>query len=681
MKSLLTIAIYLSFLTLCAQNNDEGNTFNRIADELIPVDTDDENGDLESRYENLTLLIAHPLDLNKVTEESLRQFYFLTEKQIQQFLFYRKSQGNLLSVYELQAIPEFDQNTISYLAPLVKVVDADKNINASLIDRIFSKGNSYLMTRVETTVEKKQGYLTDDSTQRYLGSAPRIFSRFRSAIPYDYSIGLTFEKDAGEKMLWQPNDRKFGADFASAHLQLMNKGRIRNLVIGDYQAQFAQGVILGGAFGLGKGAETITTSRRTNIGFVPHTSAGESGFYRGIALSYQIHSDFVLSPFVSWIKRDATLSMNETDTTISAFQYSGSHRNVNEIARQRNSSETAGGVVLHYKKKSFDAGVMLQYVGFDFALQKDDKVYNQFAFAGSTNANSGMFYNYTINNFCLFAEIARTHQQGNAIVTGIIGSLSSYFDLSILVRHYGKNYHSFYANPFSESTQPQNETGIYWGLKYKWNKRVSFASYVDLFRFPWLGFRRYTPSNGYEWLTRFNFQPSKKVSSFIQIRQESKARNLPDETIQYIVSKGTKTNYWASMSYAEGSLRLRTRIQYSTYTFDKKTSDGIVLLQGLGFEFGKFQFTGHYALFQTDDFDNRQYVYENDVYLAFSLPSYDGNGVRSMAMAEYKISKGLAVYVRYAKSYYRGKTEIGTGTEKINGNTKNDVKFQALIRF
>jgi hypothetical protein len=106
-----------------------------------------------------------------------------------------------------------------------------------------------------------------------------------------------------------------------------------------------------------------------------------------------------------------------------------------------------------------------------------------------------------------------------------------------------------------------------------------------------------------------------------------------------------------------------------------------VLLQGLGFEFGKFQATGHYALFQTEDFDNRQYVYENDVYLVFSLPSYDGTGTRSMMMIQYSASKQLSFYIRYARSYYSDKQEIGSGLEKVDGNTKNDVKFQVVLRF
>lgn len=680
MKSLRIFIFFLLPLFLYAQEKE--SNFNRVADELISSESDEEDADLESRYENLTLLLSDPIDLNKVSADDLRQFYFLTESQIQQFIKYRNEQGELLSVYELQAIPDFDQNAINILAPLVKVVANEDIINSSLVRRMVSKGNSYMIMRWEKTLEEKDGFSDSiDSERKYQGSDQKIFTRFRSTIPFDYSVGFTLEKDAGEKVRWDPRKRRFGGDHSSAHIQLMNKGRLKNIIVGDYQAQFAQGVILGGSFGLGKSAETITTTRRTNIGFVPHSSAGESGFYRGIAATYDLQKHLRLSAFASHINRDATLVGMDTDTLISAFQYSGSHRNEKELFSERNASETVFGSVLQFRREKFDAGLIFQKIGFQYPFEKSPNVYNQFAFKGRSNLNTSIFYNYTVNNFCLFGEAAKSDEGGSAVLAGILGSLTASFDVSLLYRNYAKNFYSFYANPFSENTQPQNETGIYWGIKYRWSRRWSFASYLDLFRFPWLAFRRYSPATGHEWLSRITFQPSRKISMFAQVRQERKARNTSEESIQYLIDHGTKTNFWASMSYAEGILKMRTRIQYSTYQFNGKQSDGIVLLQGLGFEFGKLQVTGHYALFQTEDYDNRQYVYENDVYLVFSLPSYDGTGSRSMLMAQYTLSKQISLYVRYSRSYFSDKEEIGSGLDKINGNTKNDVKFQAVLRF
>ncbi len=675
------LIITLSLIALTGSAQDKQSDLIRVADDLVSIENEDDESELESRYENLTLLLQHPIDLNKVNADDLRQFYFLNESQIQTLLRYRNEHGSFVSVYELQAVEDLDQNTISLLAPLVKVVANESLINTSLAKRMLSRGNSYLITRWEKTLEEKAGYRDSSAANAYQGSDQKIFMRFRSAIPSDYSVGITLEKDAGETIQWNPRKRKFGGDYSSAHLQLINKGRLRNLIAGDYQAQFAQGLVLGGAFGLGKSAETITTTRRTTLGFLPHTSAGESGFYRGFAATYELMKNLRMSAFVSHIKRDASISVEEEGKTITAFQYSGFHRNESEIARERNATETVSGAVVHYNRKQFDGGLIVQQTSFEHPMERIPNSYNQFAFSGRSNLNASIFYNYTINNFCFFGEIAKTHRAGSAIVTGAIGSLTPAFDISILYRNYRPDYYLFYGNAFSENTQPQNETGIYWGVKYKFNRRWTAAGYFDMFRFPWLAFRRYGPTYGHEWLGRVTFSPSRKITLFAQARQENKSRNTADESIQYIVKDGLKSNFWASVAFSEGALRMRTRVQYSTYRFNGKTSDGIVLLQGIGAEFGKFQVTGHYALFETDDFDNRQYVYENDVYLVFSLPFYDGTGTRSILMLQYSFSKHLSVYVRYSRSYFSEREEIGSGPESIHGNTKNDVKFQVVLRF
>ena len=98
-------------------------------------------------------------------------------------------------------------------------------------------------------------------------------------------MGFTAEKDPGEKIQWSPSTRYYGADYFSYHLQLQNKGKLKNLILGDYQTQFGQGLMLGGVLGMGKGGETITTIRRSNIGLLPYTSAYEGGAMRGIGFT------------------------------------------------------------------------------------------------------------------------------------------------------------------------------------------------------------------------------------------------------------------------------------------------------------------------------------------------------------------------------------------------------------
>jgi hypothetical protein len=153
------------------------------------------------------------------------------------------------------------------------------------------------------------GYLnTTSEASRYHGSPDRMYMRFRTSRPGDFSLGFTAEKDAGEKIAWAPERKQYGAGFLSFHAQVLNKKKIKNLIIGDYQAQFGQGLVLGSAFGIGKNAEAVSTTRRANIGFMPYTSAYEAGYFRGAAVSYQAAKFVTLHGFYSTRWRDGNLA-------------------------------------------------------------------------------------------------------------------------------------------------------------------------------------------------------------------------------------------------------------------------------------------------------------------------------------------------------------------------------------
>ena len=84
--------------------------------DLFPVQT--EGIDYEAVFDALTQLYANPLDLNIATRDELSATYLLTERQLSSLASYRADFGDLLSVYELQAVPDFDGPTIRRLLPL-----------------------------------------------------------------------------------------------------------------------------------------------------------------------------------------------------------------------------------------------------------------------------------------------------------------------------------------------------------------------------------------------------------------------------------------------------------------------------------------------------------------------------------------------------------------------------------
>ncbi|CAN5478082.1 helix-hairpin-helix domain-containing protein [soil metagenome] len=654
----------------------------KLVDEIFPVQDLDIN--YEELYENLAQLLSNPADLNSITHEQLRSLMILNEDQVNSFLQYREECGPILSVYELQSIPNWTRMTFERMIPFVTVYDPQAKINSSILKRVSKEENNYLVFRTERVLEDKKGYQAGtDSAQRYAGTPEKMYLRYRVARSNDFSIGFTAEKDPGEALQWNPSQRYYGADYLSWHAQLINKGKIKNLIVGDFQTQFGQGLILGSVFGFGKNSETVTAIRRSNLGLLPYTSAGENVFFRGAGGSYAITDRLTVHGFYSNSYKDGSIvQIAEEDPTISSFTTSGLHRTPTEIRRRLQIREEGSGAVLQFKNQNIDAGVIFHQISFSEPVVRTSFPYNQFAFNGKENRNVGAFLNVNWANFTFFTEVAQTINHGTAITGGLLGNISAQLEIAMLYRKFSKDFYSFYSNALAENSTPQNEEGFYWGWKYRFSKKYSASGYVDIFQFPWLRYRSYTPSEGNEWLLRFNYTPSKTVSLFVQFREESKVRNLPDETNLYLNSIGTKRNYWFNCDYvAPPWFTFKTRIQASSFEFAGQTSRGIALVQDVNFSAGRWSFGLRYALFDTDDYDNRLYIFEKNVWLAYSFPAYYGVGVRNYVLLQYNLSKKVDLWWRWSHTRYADRDEIGTGTETIAGNSGNDVKFQVRIRF
>ena len=641
----------------------------------------DQDLNYEDIYESLFIYYTRPLDINKASADQLSDLYILTPRQIESLLTYRVAHGKLLSIYELQVIPEWDIATIRKLEPFITVGTSKVN-QFPLWYRITHEPNSYLMVRNTRRLETARGFKESDG---YIGNQDHLYARLRISQPDDFSLGFTAEKDPGEQIAWNQDTRGF--DHFSAHFQLQNLGLIDNVIIGDYQLQFGQGLVLGAGFAPGKGSESILTVRRGNSGLRPFASVIESGFFRGAATTIK-QNDFYLTGFVSKLAQDGNRITDSTysdfEEFVNSIQSTGLHRTKSELASKNNITEMTYGLnMLYAPSHLFNSGISIVRSVFDIPIQKKPNNYNQFEFAGNQNTVIGGFANYNWQNLLFFSELAMSQSGGRAAVGGMIATITPKMDLSILARSYDRDYHSFYANAFSENSRTINEQGVYWGIKYQFSKRHILNAYYDKYYFPWLKFRTEAPSDGEEWLVRYQLVPSKQSSFYVQLRRERKEQTITPEDsnlsilqdrikYQSIINMDTKVTNWLTM---------KSRLQYSQQTIGKSTTSGILILQDFVFNYRKWKVSTRFSLFDTEDYDNRQYVNERNVLYAFSLPAYSGQGIRKYAMLEYRISKNITLYSRYARFDYRNVENIGSGLDETKGSVKSEINGQIRIRF
>ncbi|MEX1189367.1 MAG: helix-hairpin-helix domain-containing protein [Bacteroidia bacterium] len=690
---LITVLIYLSSWNLFSQVVDDPSNQNVIEKKIENLaENTSEDVDYTNILENLTFYQEHPLELNTARADELELLLLLDDFQIANLIKHREKYGKLLSVYELQAVDGFDLNTISMLLPYVKVSRDLNRLNISIKD-VFKYASNELFLRVTENIEEQKGFspisaedLQNNPNSRFLGSPQRVFTRYRFRYGTHVSAGITAEKDAGEEFF--RGTQKQGFDFMTAHFALRNIGKLKSVNIGDYQAQFGQGLTFWSGFAFGKTADAMNI-KRTGQGLRPYTSVNENLFLRGIGTTWILGS-FEVTAFGSDKKVNSNGAAFDTLSqdlqSFSSFNLSGFHRTLTEIQDKANLREQIYGGHVAFKKRTLELGVTGVNYNYSANLQRSNQPYNEFEFQGRKNTNLGFDYNYIYRNFNLFGEVSRSSNGSFATTHGMIASLDPNFSLSVLYRNFSRSYHGIYTAAIGEASRNINEKGIYLGFKAQPMKYVTVSAYIDRWNFPWMRYLVDAPAGGYDGLIQVNYTPSKTVDMYFRYRDRSRARNATgiDPVIDFPIGQ-LQQNYRFDISYKiSPSFRLRNRIEI--VNFNQPNLDpqrGFMILQDIVYKplSKPISFSFRYALFDTDGFNARIYAYENDVLYSFSIPAYSDKGSRTYLTVKYDLTRKIDVWFRYAQFFYANRSSTGSGLTAVEGPTRSDYRVQVRFSF
>ncbi|MCK5469893.1 MAG: helix-hairpin-helix domain-containing protein, partial [Cyclobacteriaceae bacterium] len=670
-RAILFSVLSFPFYYGWAQNEiTENLNFERVIENLLPQQEFDL--DYNDLYDRLFTLYSNPLDLNKVKRTDLQSLFFLTEEQISGLLEYKESYGKILSYFELLSIEGFEKETVQRLIPFVII---DLNPVESLKTSISHPDNHELFLRYQTTLEQKKGYTTADTTSsgrvtsRYAGDPNRLYARYLYSKSRQYSFGFTVEKDPGERITWDPQTSRYGLDYYSFHGMIENRWIFKKIVIGDFSMDYGQGLIYGSGIRIGKGFEPVTTIRRNNLGIRPYRSVYENKNFSGIAIS-TMGKSLEFNVFYSYINRDAILredTIAVQDQFISYIQTIGLHRTPSEINAKHSLSDQSFGGNVNFKtgNRKMEIGLNGIYTKYNFPLLPNSRKYNQFEFSGLTNHLGGLYFNYYLKNAHVFGEMAVSKSKGKAISTGIVASLSSQIQASIHYRNYDKNFHSFYGKAFGENTKIGNEQGIYWGLRILPISKLVITTYFDFFNFPWLKYQVDAPSQGKDFMISGTYLVNQNLNFRFQYRNKTKEMNYKDEELPYVrIERKTTERLLLDMDYAiNANFSMKTRIQGSHVDFNSKTGTGFILAQDIIYTQQKYSLSTRFAIFDTDNYDNRQFIYERDLLYVYSIPSFYNQGVRYYIVGRYNLSKNVSFWIKFAQTKYYGTETIGSGLE------------------
>jgi Helix-hairpin-helix motif len=681
---------------------------------------DNNNVDLTVLTDMLMDIAKSPIDLNHTDAQELARLQLLSDVQISAILEHERRFGPLLSFYELQTIDGLDPRTLQLIRPFVRVND---NINATRASfkEVWKNATHEFLTRTLTDVQQRKGFIgrtnlfgqnyTDpDGTplpdvsnarvldslrlnnQAYLGSPYKLFARYRFRYRQNISFGITAEKDEGEQFF--KGTQSQGFDFYSAHLFLRNVGPVKALALGDFQAQFGQGLVFWSGLAYASKSAFTMNIKRNGSGLQAYSSVNENLFLRGAGVTVDLGRHLSGTGFISRKGYDAnvpdpdapTAENVDQEATFSALLNDGYHRTYREAGRKDAIQETIMGGNIRYKRATWSLGATAANVRYSSVLVRNLQPYNQFEFQGQQNTTYGGDWNVLYRNLTWFGEVARSSNGGMAGLSGLLIALDKRLSLAMLYRDYQRNYQGLYSVAFAESTNPWNERGLYTGIELKPTREWSINAYMDQFRFPWLRYLTNAPSSGSDVLVQTTWKPNKKVEIYGRFRHQERLRNAttPAEGITPLVPVAqNNVRFNASYKVSDG-LTLRTRIERVDYQRgDTPKEHGFLMYQDFVHRplASKVELTGRIAVFSSDTYNARLYAYENDVIGLFSIPPYYGRGMRWYGMVRWTATRGVDVWFRYGAWLYNGQDRSSSGLQEISGDRKSDVKLEVRVHW
>ncbi len=620
----------------------------------------------------LAHLYKNPIDLNAATANDLQQLRFINDLQIESFLNYRKLLGHLLHVYELQAVPGWDDVTINKLLPYI-FIGSGMNFKQSLAAR-FRGGDESLLLRFSKVLEKSKGYNAANSNH-FLGDGNRLLLRYRYQFKNNLLWGLIADKDAGEQFF--KGKQSAGFDFYSFHFFARRLGKIKALAIGDYTVNMGQGLIQWQSLGFGKSSDVMGIKRQSEI-LQPYRSAGEFLFNRGAAITYE-HKRLEATLFASYRRISGNIS---DSSTFSGFLTSGLYRTQAEQADRNRVNDFSFGGNVNYRISQLKMGVNMVYHQFSMPLQKRGEPYNYFAFSGSRLLNASVDYSYTFKNIHLFGELATDNNFKKAFVGGALLSVDSKVDLSVLHRRLDHRYQTLFANAFTENTLPINENGTYAGIVLRPAGGWQLNAYADFFSFPWLRYRADAPGAGNDYLLQLNYLPSKTAEVYILFRIKQKPLNNDGGVTNFTAEKQRQSLRLHFVNVLSKWFTLKGRAELLWY--NRNEADGeegfLGFVEG-GYQKNNFKANLRLLYFETGGYNSRIYAYESDVLYSYSIPAFFNSGVRYYTNIQYNLNKKLTLWVRLAQTLYSNTRSIGSGIDEIAGNRRTEVKLQMGYQF
>ena len=397
------------------------------------------------------------------------------------------------------------------------------------------------------------------------------------------------------------------------YIQLKDIGPMKTVVAGNYQASFGYGLVVGSPFKRGKTAY-IQSTATTDEGVKKFSSVGDSyNYFHGVGATAKVSN---------WADVSAFYSLRE---------------------EKENQWHHVVGLNATGRWKRVKVGVT--------AIENISDNGNREL--GIGKAVLGANARWNMGKVDLWGEVATSQgsKWGIAGIAGVRYTPLSDLNLLAIYRYYSPDYNNMYANALCSWTRMRDEHGGYFGIEYNRLINWQLSAFGDVWK------------TGFETMAQADFIPQKDYHMHTRFRVERK-----DE-------KDTYSLRW-NMVYTFGQWKMKTQADGNMVQAKGAWTYGWSVLQDVEYRFAEVPIVLQLRAqaFDARTWDNRVYIYENDVLYAYAIPFVYGLGGRFWLNARYKINDIFSVYLRVSETVYQKSWAL----EYDKKNTRTDI--HALLR-
>jgi len=614
-----------------------------------------------------------PLDLNTASAAELEQVPLISSLIAKNIILYRNKNKYFGFKRELLQVPGISEPLYGLIKDYVAV---KKTASYTKIKNFNNTPAFRYRSRFQQDLQTKQGFLN----KNYPGAKAKFFNQLSGLYnKKDYTIetNITIEKDAGETSL---------TDFYSGFIGLKNYGFIKRFILGDYSLEFGQGLGMWGSLGYSKGSLAVDAVKKRTVGISAYKSVNESQFFRGGAVNLNYKNlDFYL--YYSGNYYDA--SYDTTLGTVSSFYFDGYHRTISERNRANSVREDLAGSRLNLTNAFGRFGITFWASKFSRPVAPDS-IKQRYSFSGQKANMLSIDYDIIYNNTNIFGEFARSQTGSIAGLGAILFEFKNTAKVIFLYRFYPVDFspvHSFGFGDMNGNTQ--NENGFYSGITLTPIPRLSINAYFDQFSSPYRTYFNPAPGGGTDLLVNVALKADNNLNLNFRYKNRNKeeSRSVKDEYGRdvEIIDTRNMLNLRLGFEYRiTKGFRLSSRLDYASVSYKNFGGNNKGLMFFTDADFGLLKDLSasvRLAFFDTDSYDSRIYVYEDDIPGVLSNVPLYGKGRRWYFVMNYKAFQNLSVYGKYSETYYDGAASIGTGNDLISGSINNRMNLGVELSF